>query len=73
MGIKVFTISNCIYCEKLKDALKEENIKFNEINCDDNPEIMGGYPTMEIGSKRIIGLPPHEILMREVKNDSEMP
>lgn len=32
MKIKVLTITDCIYCDKLKTLLKDENILFEEMN-----------------------------------------
>lgn len=37
--IKVYTASYCSYCVQAKALLKRENLSFEEINLDDQPEL----------------------------------
>ncbi len=32
--IKLYTVSNCIYCKEIKEKLTENKIKYSEINFD---------------------------------------
>jgi glutaredoxin 3 len=64
MNIKVYTNSSCPYCIKLKKFLKDNGVKFKEINISVYPEaakelkdITGqtGVPVVLFGSQKIIG------------------
>ena len=39
-NIEIYTLDYCPYCQKAKFFLKEQNVKFKEISCDDNEEEM---------------------------------
>jgi glutaredoxin 3 len=75
MNIKVYTTSSCPYCVKLKNFLKENGVKFKEINISVYPEaakelknITGqtGVPVVLFGSHKIIGF--DEGRLRKVLN-----
>ncbi|MEO0293039.1 MAG: glutaredoxin family protein [candidate division WOR-3 bacterium] len=75
MNIKVYTASNCPYCIKLKNFLKENGIKFKEINISIYPEavkelknITGqvGVPVLLFGNQKIVGF--NEEHLRKVLN-----
>lgn len=60
----VYTSSSCAYCKKLKKFLKENGVKFKEINISRHPEAAGelkkktgqtGVPVTLYGSKKVVG------------------
>ena len=64
MTVKVYSTQSCPYCHKAKDFLKENNIKFEDIDVskDENAakemiEKTGqsGVPVLDINGKLIIG------------------
>ena len=48
--IKVYTIPNCEYCDKVKDYLRSKNIEFEEINlkAKENREARAFYRSLGI-------------------------
>ena len=38
--VEIYTLDYCPYCQKAKFLLKEHNVDFKEIPCDDNEEEM---------------------------------
>lgn len=64
MKIVLYSTHSCPYCILAKDFLKENNIKFEEIYVDDDPEKARemvkksgqlGVPQVEINNQMIIG------------------
>lgn len=64
MKVKVYTSSSCPYCMKVKKFLKENNVKFKEINISTHPgaakELANrtgqtGVPVTLVGSRKIVG------------------
>ena len=70
MIVKVYSTTWCVYCKMAKDFLKENNIKFEDINVQENPEAAAemiektgqtGVPVIEIDGKIVIGFNIEEI------------
>ncbi|MDR2832398.1 MAG: glutaredoxin-like protein NrdH [Streptococcaceae bacterium] len=69
MEIKVFSKNNCVQCQMAKRYLEENNVKFTEINIDDNPEYVDylldkGYravPVIETPTQAITGFAPNKL------------
>jgi len=70
MIVKVYSTAWCVYCKMAKDFLKENNIKFEDINVQENPEAAAemiektgqtGVPVIEIDGKIVIGFNIEEI------------
>lgn len=68
--VKIYTTSRCPYCIKAKEFLKSKNVKFSEINVENDKkaakevvELSGqsGVPVIEIGDTVIIGFDQEEI------------
>ena len=64
MRVKVYTSSTCPYCTKVKKFLKQNNVKFKEINITKHPEAarelkkktgQSGVPVTIAGGKKIVG------------------
>ncbi|MEM7819757.1 MAG: glutaredoxin family protein [Candidatus Aenigmatarchaeota archaeon] len=64
MTIKIYTTSSCPYCIMAKEFLKQRNVKFEEINVEDNREAalemieksgQMGVPVLDINGKIIVG------------------
>lgn len=69
--ITVYTTTRCPYCVMIKNFLSEQNISFNEVNVEANPEIMQklitttgqmGVPQTEINGNWVIGYDPEAIM-----------
>jgi len=70
MNIKIYSTPWCVYCKMAKDFLKENKIKFEEINVQENHEAahemiersgQTGVPVIEIDGKILIGFKREEI------------
>ncbi|MEM5778364.1 MAG: glutaredoxin family protein [Candidatus Aenigmatarchaeota archaeon] len=70
MSVKIYTTSWCPYCEMAKNFLKENKIKFEEINVQDNMEAakemieksgQTGVPVLDINGKIIVGFDVEKI------------
>jgi glutaredoxin-like YruB-family protein len=70
MSIKVYTTATCPYCHMAKDFLKENKIKFEEINLENNPKAVKemidksgqmGVPVLDINGTIIIGFDTEKI------------
>lgn len=68
--VKIYKTSTCPYCVMAKDFLKENKIKFEEINLENNEkavsEMIGksgqtGVPVLDINGKIIVGFNIEEI------------
>lgn len=64
MVVKIYTTSMCPYCTTAKDFLKENKIKFEEINLENNEQAVSemieksgqtGVPVLDINGKIIVG------------------
>ncbi|MEK6817632.1 MAG: glutaredoxin domain-containing protein [Nanoarchaeota archaeon] len=64
MVVKIYTISTCPWCQKTKEFLKENKIKFEEVNVASNKkaakEIINksgqtSIPVIDINGKLILG------------------
>ena len=71
--VKVYSTSSCVYCDKVKDWLKENDIKYEEIDITENSEErddliaktgMMGVPVIKIGDELIVGF--NEVRMKEL-------
>ncbi|QED49297.1 glutaredoxin family protein [Cytobacillus dafuensis] len=76
MKATVYSTTRCPYCVMLKNFLLEQNISFNEVNVETNPEIMQkliaatgqmGVPQTEINGNWVIGYDP-ETIMKVIQN-----
>jgi len=38
MKVRVFSTTWCVYCKMAKEFLKQKNVKFEDINIEENPE-----------------------------------
>ncbi len=64
MTVKIYTTSWCTYCKRAKEFFKEHNIKFEEVNVEDD-EAAGqemieksgqmGVPVIDVDGEIIIG------------------
>ena len=70
-AITVYTTTRCPYCVMLKNFLADQNLPFNEVNVEANPEIVRklvsttgqmGVPQSEVNGKWIIGYDPESIM-----------
>ncbi|MEM5872553.1 MAG: glutaredoxin family protein [Candidatus Aenigmatarchaeota archaeon] len=70
MSVKIYTTSWCPYCEMAKNFLKENKIKFEEINVQENMEAakemieksgQTGVPVLDINGKIIVGFDVEKI------------
>ena len=73
MKVKVYSTPSCFFCKQLKEFLKENKIKFEEVNVQEDQEAamemiqktgQTGVPVTEIDGKIIIGF--DEEKLREV-------
>ncbi|WP_313433086.1 glutaredoxin family protein [Siminovitchia terrae] len=71
MPVTVYTTTRCPYCVMLKNFLKENEIAFQEVNVESQPEKMQqlirttgqmGVPQTEINGQWIIGFDPNSIM-----------
>ncbi len=62
--VKVYSTPTCPQCHRLKDFLKENNVKFEDINVSEDPEAAEemikksgqmSVPVMDIGGELVIG------------------
>jgi thiol-disulfide isomerase/thioredoxin len=74
LKVKVFTSSNCTFCQEALDTAREVADKFNHLNLpvevietavEENPDLIETYnaialPMILVGSAQIIGLPKDE-------------
>ena len=70
MAVKVYTTATCPYCHMAKDFLKENKIKFEEINLENNPKAVKemtdksgqmGVPVLDINGTIIIGFDTEKV------------
>ena len=68
--VNVYTTNTCPYCVMLKNYLQDQDIPFNEINVEKQPEMMKkvveatgqmGVPQSEVNGKWVIGFDPESI------------
>lgn len=71
-SVTVYTTKECPYCVMLKNFLLEQNISFNEVNVETQPEVMQrlvkttgqmGVPQTEVNGQWIIGFDPNNIMI----------
>lgn len=71
-SVTVYTTTQCPYCVMLKNFLSEQNISFNEVNVETQPEVMQrlvkttgqmGVPQTEVNGQWIIGFDPNNIMV----------
>ncbi|MCZ8535172.1 glutaredoxin domain-containing protein [Psychrobacillus sp. FSL K6-2365] len=71
-SVTVYTTTQCPYCVMLKNFLSEQNISFNEVNVETQPEVMQrlvkttgqmGVPQTEVNGQWIIGFDPNNIMI----------
>jgi len=64
MVVKVYTTTLCPYCKMAKDFLKENKIKFEEVNLENNEQAVNemieksgqtGVPVLDINGRIIVG------------------
>ena len=65
MKIKIYSMSNCLKCQQLKEFLKEENIQFEDVNISDNERAkqemiykskQNSAPVIEIRKSHSVGI-----------------
>lgn len=70
-SVTVYTTTQCSYCVMLKNFLSEQNISFNEVNVETQPEIMDqlvkktgqmGVPQTEVNGQWVVGFDPNTIM-----------
>jgi len=68
--IKVYTTNTCPYCTMAKEFLKENNVKFENINVSDDQDAAEemieksgqmGVPVIEVGGEIIVGFDKEKI------------
>ncbi|MEK3981400.1 glutaredoxin family protein [Psychrobacillus sp. FSL K6-2836] len=78
-SVTVYTTTQCPYCVMLKNFLSEQNIPFNEVNVETQPEVMQrlvkttgqmGVPQTEVNGQWIVGFDPNNI-MTALRNQGE--
>ncbi|TQR14207.1 glutaredoxin family protein [Psychrobacillus soli] len=71
-SVTVYTTTQCPYCVMLKNFLSEQNIPFNEVNVETQPEVMQrlvkttgqmGVPQTEVNGQWIVGFDPNNIMI----------
>lgn len=64
MKVKIYTTSTCIWCVRVKEFLKENNVQFEEVNVGENQQAAEemvkksgqmGVPVTEIDGEIIVG------------------
>jgi glutaredoxin-like YruB-family protein len=64
MVVKIYTTLMCPYCKMAKDFLKDNKVKFEEINLENNQKAVNemieksgqtGVPVLDINGKIIVG------------------
>lgn len=70
-AVTVYTTTRCPYCVMLKNFLNQQNIRFKEVNVEQNPEMMRklvnttgqmGVPQSEVNGKWVVGFDPNAIM-----------
>jgi glutaredoxin-like YruB-family protein len=70
VNVKVYSTTTCPWCTKVKEFLKENNIKFKDINISEDEKARNeiieksgqmGVPIIEIGNKIIVGFDESKI------------
>lgn len=70
-SVTVYTTTQCPYCVMVKNFLSEQNINFNEVNVETQPEIMDqlvkktgqmGVPQTEVNGQWVVGFDPNNIM-----------
>ncbi|MFC2948159.1 glutaredoxin family protein [Virgibacillus sediminis] len=70
-SITVFTTTQCPYCVMLKSFLTAQNVDFEEVNVEQNPEIMQqlvaetgqmGVPQSRVNGQWVVGFDPDAIV-----------
>jgi len=63
-NVKIYTTNSCVYCNKAKTWMKANNVKFQEINVENDPQAQEelvnktgqfGVPVIEVGGRMMIG------------------
>lgn len=69
--VTVYSSNRCVYCVMVKNLLIEQNVRFQEVNVDEYPELVQkliqttgqmGVPQTEINGKWIVGYDPNSIM-----------
>ena len=70
VNVTVYSTTTCPWCTKVKEFLKENNIKFKDINISEDEKARNeiieksgqmGVPIIEIGNKIIVGFDESKI------------
>ncbi|MGC6769590.1 glutaredoxin-like protein NrdH [Enterococcus sp. LJL128] len=69
MNVKIFSKNNCIQCNMAKRFLNENNITFEEVNIDNQPEMIDwlkeqGYqsvPVITSDATTVVGFRPDQL------------
>ncbi len=56
-NVEIYTLSYCPYCQKAKYVLKEHNVDFKEIPCDDDEENIREELTRKYNLKSLATFP----------------
>ena len=55
--VEIYTLEYCPYCQKAKYFLKEHNVEYSEIQCDDNEDEMREELTKKYNLKELATFP----------------
>lgn len=55
--VEIYTLAYCPYCQKAKFLLKNHNVEFTEISCDENEEDMREQLTKKYNLKTLATFP----------------
>lgn len=69
--VTVYSSNRCVYCVMVKNFLTQQNVPFQEVNVDDQPDIVQrliqttgrmGVPQTDINGNWVVGYDPNSIM-----------